>query len=210
MTVKSRSIRCELVSWKQFSVLARELALTILSSGFQADIIVAIGRGGYMPARLLSDYLDIFNLTSFKIEHYRRTEKSADTVVRYPLSVDLSGLKVLLVDDVSDGGDTLTVAVSHLHENGPPAEIRTAVLHHKQQSGFVPNYYAAEIIEWRWLIYPWALLEDVSGFIQTLKLDQSTPTEMRSNIEQYYAVSIPDQALLDAQAIVRRAEVKSS
>jgi len=115
--------------------LSREFAVAILSSGFQADIIVAIGRGGYMPARLLSDHLDIFNLTSFKIEHYRRAEKSPGTIVRYPLSADLGGLKVLLVDDVSDGGDTLTVAISHLHEKGPPAEIRTATLHHQ---GAVP------------------------------------------------------------------------
>lgn len=206
----SRTMRCELVSWEQFTGLTRELAMAVLSSGFKADIIVAIGRGGYMPARLLSDYLDIFNLTSFKIEHYRRTEKSPDTIVRYPLSADLSGLKVLLVDDVSDGGDTFTIAASHLHEKGPPAEIRTAVLHHKVQSLVVPDFYAAEVIEWHWLIYPWAVLEDVSGFIQTMKLDEATPAELRSSIKQTYGVTIPDQTLLDAQAVARRFELKAS
>jgi len=202
--VDSRTMRCELVSWEQFTVLSRELAVAILSSGFQADIIVAIGRGGYMPARLLSDHLDIFNLTSFKVEHYQRAEKSPGTIVRYPLSADLGGLKVLLVDDVSDGGDTFTVAISHLHEKGPPAEIRTAALHHKVQSRVVPDFYAAEIIEWRWLIYPWAVLEDVIGFIQTLKLHEATPEELGSGIEQHYGVTIPDQTLLDAQAVARR------
>ncbi len=195
---------CELVSWEQVTLLTRKLAIAILSSGFQADIIIAIGRGGYVPARLLSDHLDIFNLTSFKIEHYRRTEKSPDTIIRYPLSADLSGLNVLLVDDVSDGGDTFSVAVSHLYEKGSPAEIRTAALHHKVQSRVIPDFHASEIIEWRWLIYPWAVLEDISGFIQTLKLDEAAPAELRSGIEQHYGVTIPDQTLLDAQAVARR------
>ena len=134
-------MRCELVSWEQFRTLARQLALLVRSSGFKPDMIVAIGRGGHMPARLLSDYLDIYNLSGFKIEHYRRAQKQAQARVRYPLSANVEGLKLLLVDDVSDGGDTFEVAVSHLHERGPPAEIRTAVLHHKAVSSFVPDFY---------------------------------------------------------------------
>lgn len=90
---------------------------------------------------MLSDYLDIYNLSGFKIEHYRRAQKQAQARVRYALSANVEGLKLLLVDDVSDGGDTFEVAVSHLHERGPPAEIRTAVLHHKAVSSFVPDFY---------------------------------------------------------------------
>ena len=197
-------MRCELISWEQFTRLTRELALSIQSSGYQPDIIVAIGRGGYMPARLLSDYLDIFNLTSFKIEHYRRTEKSANTIVRYPLATNLAGLKVLLVDDVSDGGDTFSTAVSHLQDKGPPAETRTAVIHHKLQSAFTPHYFAAEIREWRWLIYPWAVIEDVSGFIQTLKLVKAAVKETQSAIQRHYGVLIPEQVVRDAQVIAKR------
>ncbi len=76
-TVKEKApetMRCELVSWEQFRALARQLALRVQSSGFRPDMIVAIGRGGYMPARLLSDYLDIYSLSGFKIEHYLRAK----------------------------------------------------------------------------------------------------------------------------------------
>jgi hypothetical protein len=54
------------------------------------------------------------------------------------------------------------------------------------------------------------VLEDVSGFIQTMKLDEATPAELRSGIEQTYGVTIPDQTLLDAQAVARRFELKAS
>ena len=195
---------CELVSWDQFHTLARQLALRVQSSGFKPDMIVAIGRGGYMPARLLSDYLDIYNLSGFKIEHYRAAKKQAEARVRYPLSANVEGLKLLLVDDVSDGGDTFELAVSHLYERGPPAEIRTAVLHHKTVSSFVPDFYAAEVTEWRWLVYPWAILEDVSGFIRELGLINASPERMQAEIEAGYGVRVCGEILSDANELARR------
>ena len=198
-------MRCELVSWEQFRSLARQLALLVQSSGYQPDMIVAIGRGGYMPARLLSDYLDIYNFSGFKIEHYRAAQKQAEARIRYPLSADVKGLKLLLVDDVSDAGDTIEVALAHLHERGPPTEIRTAVLHHKAVSSFVPDFCAAEVTEWRWLIYPWAILEDVSGFIRELGLTDASPERMQAAIEADYGVQISGEILSDANALVRHA-----
>ena len=169
-------------------------------------MIVAIGRGGYVPARVLSDCLDIYNLTSFKIEHYRRAHKQPQARIRYPLCANVKGLKVLLVDDVSDAGDTFELALAHLHACGPPAEIRAVALHHKAGSSFVPDYFAVEISEWRWLIYPWAILEDVTGFIRELGLVGAPPEVMRAAIEQAHGVRIPDQVLRDARTLARRVQ----
>jgi hypothetical protein len=167
-------------------------------------MIVAIGRGGYMPARLLSDSLGICNLTGFKIEHYRTARKQPQVRIRYPLSADVAGLKLLVVDDVSDGGGTFEAAVSHLHDRGPPAQVKTAVLHHKTVSSFVPDFHAAEITEWRWLIYPWAVLEDVSGFIRERGLVEVPVGVMQADIEACYGVRIPAQTLDDARSLARR------
>ena len=204
-TKAPETLRCELVSWEQFRTLARQLARLVRASGFRPDMIVAIGRGGYMPARLLSDYLDLYNLSSFKIEHYRAARKQAKARVRYPLSAQIKGLKLLLVDDVSDGGETFEVAVSHLQERGPPAEIRSAVLHHKTVSSFVPDFYAVEVTEWRWLIYPWAILEDVSGFIRELGIVDVSPQRMQAEIETAYGVRICAEILSDANVLARTA-----
>ena len=156
-----------------------------------------------MPARLLSDYLDLYNLVSFKIEHYQGAKKQAQALVRYPLSADVKGRKLLLVDDVSDGGETFEVAVSHLQERGPPVEIRTAALHYKSVSSIVPDFYAAEVTEWRWLIYPWAILEDVSGFIRDLGLVDASSERMQADIEAGYGVRIPAEILRDANVLAR-------
>jgi hypoxanthine phosphoribosyltransferase len=168
MTQRARGTPCELISWQAFYGLAQQLARIIHTAWFRPDMIVAIGRGGYMPARVLSDYLNVFDLAAIKIEHYRGAQRQAMASVRYPLSADISGRHVLLVDDVSDSGETFDVAVQHLREHGEPAELRTAVLHHKRVSRFVPDYYAEELVNWRWIIYPWALIEDLSGFLREM------------------------------------------
>ncbi|HHH38355.1 MAG TPA: phosphoribosyltransferase [Sedimenticola sp.] len=160
--------RCERVTWEQFQRLAWVLAAQIRDAGFRPDLIVAIARGGYLPARQLSDCLDIFDLASVRVEHYHGVHKTRQARVRYPLTAKIDGRRILLVDDVSDSGDTFEVTLAHLHSLGRPAEIRCAVLHHKQTSGFVPDYFAEEQRAWRWIVYPWAITEDLASLLREI------------------------------------------
>jgi len=48
-------MRCELISWADVEQRCQHLAGQIRASGFFPDLIIAIGRGGYVPARLLCD-----------------------------------------------------------------------------------------------------------------------------------------------------------
>ena len=63
-------LRCELISWSEVERLCQHLARLIRESGYRPDLIIAIGRGGYVPARLMCDWLHIMGLTSIKVEHY--------------------------------------------------------------------------------------------------------------------------------------------
>ena len=192
------AMRCEFISWNRFYALARRLALKIRASGFQPDIIVAIERGGYMPARILSDLLGVTNLAGLRIEHYRGTHKEPVAVVRYPLSVEVGAQRVLLVDDVNDTGDTFKVALDHLHSRACPCVIRTAALHHKVVSSFVPDLYAVKITQWRWIIYPWAVIEDINVLIRALEPRPDTAESIARELERKHGIRIPQQAILDA------------
>jgi hypoxanthine phosphoribosyltransferase len=158
-------MRCEMVSWQRVERLARDLALRIRGDGFAPDLIVAIGRGGWIPGRLLSDYLGIANLAELKVEHYTATHMHKEARVRYPLSADPTGQRVLLVDDVTDTGDSFAVTLDHIRGKGEPAELRTLALHHKTVSPYEPHYYGAKVAKWRWIIYPWAVVEDFTALI---------------------------------------------
>lgn len=94
----------------------------------------------------------------------------AEARIRFPLSVDISGKKVLIVDDVTDTGDTLKLSIGYVQSLNA-SEIRTAVLQHKTCSSFVPDFYGQKIIRWRWIIYPWARYEDLAGFTKRILED---------------------------------------
>jgi hypoxanthine phosphoribosyltransferase len=126
---------CTFVSWRNVERLSRALARAILASGFRPDIVVAIGRGGYVPARLVCDCLHLERMTGIKVEHYSATRKQRDVVIRYPLNADLTGLNVLVVDDVNDSGDTLEAVAAYL-EGFSPRALKIAVLHEKAVTRF--------------------------------------------------------------------------
>jgi hypoxanthine phosphoribosyltransferase len=200
---KPRGTPCSLVSWEQFYDLSVALARTIHSAWFRPELIVAIGRGGYMPARILSDYLNVFDLASMKIEHYRAARRQKLARIRYPLTAEVAGRRVLLVDDVTDSGETFYVASQHLRERGEPAELKTAVLHHKNQSGFVPDYVADEVLDWRWIIYPWALVEDLSGFLQEMKSPPVSVEAFKAFLREQHGIEVARRTLEDVLSLAQ-------
>ena len=198
----AKEIRCELVSWAEIQRLCLRLALLIKHSGYQPDIVVTIGRGGYVPARLVCDYLDIMALTSIKIEHYLSgSTKQQEAIIRYPLAVEIKCQRVLLIDDVNDSGDTLKVAAEHLQSFGP-AEIRTAVMHNKVVTDFPVDYQAKKIIKWRWLIYPWAMKEDICDFINRLSPKPKTLDKIQKQLLDEFDIKISQRQLKDIYALM--------
>ena len=207
MTIES--MRCETVSWAAMHSRCRRLVTKVRNSGFAPDLIVGIGRGGYIPARIIADFLDIMDLASFRIEHYRGARKDAAARIKYPLAASIEGLDVLLVDDVTDSGDTFEVALAHLATRGTPRTVKTAVLDHKVSSPYVPDYFGRKVIKWRWIIYPWAVIEDLSGFVKAMNLDVDTDTNVNANtntntndiikqrLERDHGIRISDATLAD-------------
>lgn len=201
---------CELITWERSAELGRWLAQAVRESGYQPDIVVAIGRGGYVPARVVCDYLLHEMLTSIKIEHWGEAAlEKTETIIRFPLAVDVAGARLLVVDDVTDTGDTLTAAVSYLRDCRA-AEVRTAVLQHKGTSGFLPDYYAEMITDWRWIIYPWAVYEEISGFVvRILKKGPATPEEIFEALTEDFSITADPRMFAEICAdLLRRSEAE--
>ena len=193
------SFSCELVGWEEAADLSRTLAYKIRNSGYCPDIVIAIGRGGYVPARVVCDYMLHEKLTSIKIEHWGiAAEKKEKVTVVFPLSTDISDLKVLVIDDVTDTGETLEAAVDYINSLGP-SEIRTGVLHHKDCSVYEPDFYAKYVEKWEWIVYPWALYEETFGFSEkVLSGEYATPGEIRKKLHEIYGFDVDTGMLRDA------------
>lgn len=197
----NKIFRCELISWKQTYQLSRRLAWMIRKAGFQPDVIVAIARGGYVPARILCDFMNVGNLISIRIKHYASVRKLQCSLC-LPLCVDVKGLKVLLVDDVGDTGDTLALALEHI-KSFNPAQVITAILHHKKLSKIEPDFYARKIVKWRWIIYPWAVIEDIAGMIRDMQNPPTSLEEAARRLENENMIKVPKQVIEDVLALWR-------
>jgi hypothetical protein len=160
-----KKFSCELVSWEKTYKLAKLLARQIKLSSYKPELVIAIGRGGFTPARVICDFLAIKDLTSIKVEHWGSAELKGKVKLYFPISREIvQNKKVLIVDDITDTGDTLARALEHIKAYKPKA-VRVAVLQHKVVSHFIPDYFVEKITKWRWIIYPWAIYEDFSKFI---------------------------------------------
>ena len=188
-------MRCEYVSWLRFQSLCTGLCERIQAAAFRPDAIIGIARGGYMPARVLADLFGVVNLAALKIEHYRGTRKSRRARITHPLPEGIRGRRVLLVDDVSDSGDTFDAALDLLAGRAGIGEVRTAVLHHKVTSAYVPDFCVRRVVAWRWIIYPWALAEDLPALLEGLTDRPTSVDELAESLRERYALKIPRAAL---------------
>ena len=165
-------------------------------------MIVAIGRGGYVPGRILADQLGLMDLVALRVEHYHGAQKGPVARIRQPLSMGISGRRILLLDDVSDTGDTFDVALEHLRGLGMAERIHTAAIHHKIVSRIEPDFYARKIVKWRWIIYPWAVLEDLSAFALEMEPVPGDPETLGRRLWRERGLRVKRSVLEDVLALL--------
>ena len=168
------------LSWDDVQSLTEEVARQIRESGYMPDVIVAVSRGGFDPARILCDQLGIKRLASLQIEYYKDINESSSTPeIVFPLNADVPDKSVLVVDDVSDSGDSLRVARDHVLERGA-SEVRVATLHVKPWTSFRPDFSASEVESW--ILYPWEIVEGLSSMTEKLKLEGLSSSNLKKEL----------------------------
>jgi hypoxanthine phosphoribosyltransferase len=157
----------EIPSWHQIYELLLNLASTVRKTGFEPEIIVGVSRGGWPPARVMSDLLENPKLANVAAEFYIGVaETNGKPVITQPVSVSVKGKKVLVVDDVADTGESLRLVRSHLEEQGA-TEVKTATIYYKPWSVIIPDYYKKETRSW--IIFPWERKETVRKIVEKCK-----------------------------------------
>jgi hypoxanthine phosphoribosyltransferase len=136
-----------------------DLAQQIRKDLYKPDIIVGVSRGGWPPARVMSDLLQNPNLANLRVEFYRDIGvRNKRPRITQPVTMEVVGKRVLVVDDVSDTGHSLRVVANHLRRK-PVKELRVCTIYMKPQSIFRPDYYSRTTR--KWIIFPWERLEAV-------------------------------------------------
>jgi uncharacterized protein len=152
----------EVMTWETFGAATRQLATDVHADGFAPDVVVAIARGGLTVAGALAYALDVKNCGAMNVEFYVGVDERLDVPVVIPPTLDLvdvTGMKVLVADDVADTGHTLRLVREVLAQH--VAEARTAVLYRKPRSVVAPDYAWLETD--RWIVFPWSAQPPVAG-----------------------------------------------
>lgn len=154
-------------SYQRIHETIKRMAAELRASGFDPDVIVAIGTGGFIPARILRTFVDKPILT-VGLSYYDHDNQPTG-IPRKIQWIDevekkLTGKRVLLVDEVDDSRVTLEYCLRELLSH-LPKEIAVMVLHNKKKEkrGRLPaevrRYFAGEELEDRWICYPWDAID---------------------------------------------------
>jgi hypoxanthine phosphoribosyltransferase len=176
------TMKFEAPSWDYLYELCLELAEMIERSGFKPDLIVGIARGGWIPARLLSDFLSNPNIASIKVEFYVGIgETMNEPVVTQDIPVDVRNLKVLVVDDVADTGKSLKLVKEKLESMGA-REVKVATIYYKPWSIFKPDFYVKTTDAW--IIFPHEVKEAIEILYKKFKIEGRSVEDLRKLLIQ--------------------------
>ncbi|HLI45850.1 MAG TPA: phosphoribosyltransferase [Geobacterales bacterium] len=147
------------LKWTQLYKDVMKLCFKIKKDNYRPDMLVAIARGGWVIARIVSDILEIDQVTDIHVSFYTDIAKTKkEPVILEDIGKDVSKKRVLVVDDVSDTGESLLKVLEYLKAKHP-LEIKTATVYIKPWTKYVPDYYIKEIA--KWIIYPYEIKESI-------------------------------------------------
>ncbi|AGT07874.1 xanthine phosphoribosyltransferase [Paracoccus aminophilus] len=136
------------VSWDQMHRDARALAWRLDGRDWRA--VVAITRGGLVPAMIVARELDIRTIDTISVKSYHKQEQGGLVVLKSPdpeLMQDGEG--ILVIDDLVDSGRTLEL----VREKYPKAHFGT--VYAKPKGKPMVQDYVTEVSQDTWIFFPW-------------------------------------------------------
>ncbi len=142
------------VTWDQFHRDSRALAWRLQALG-PFDAVVAITRGGLVPAAIVSRELNIRVVESVSVKSYDHQNQGEIRVLK-PITADLldkarTGGKILIVDDLVDTGATARA----VREMLPGAHFAT--VYAKPKGRDMVDTFITEVSQDTWIFFPWDL-----------------------------------------------------
>jgi xanthine phosphoribosyltransferase len=141
------------VSWDQIHRDSRALAWRLDGRGPEEGgwkAVVAITRGGMIPAMIVSRELDIRVVDTISVRSYSHQSQTEARVTKSPQEALMGdGTGILVVDDLVDTGRTLEL-VRRLY---PKAHFAT--VYAKPSGRPMVDTYITEVSQDTWIFFPW-------------------------------------------------------
>jgi xanthine phosphoribosyltransferase len=135
------------VGWEQLHRDARALAWRLMEHGpFKG--IVAITRGGMIPAAIIARELECRLIESVSVVTYDEENRGEPVVIKPPAAAG-DGTGFLIVDDLVDTGTTARVVRALL----PKAHF--AAIYAKPAGRPIVDSFITEVSQDTWILFPW-------------------------------------------------------
>jgi xanthine phosphoribosyltransferase len=135
------------VTWDQLHRDARALAWRLIDKGpFKG--VVAISRGGLIPAAIIARELDVRLVESVSVVTYDEEAKGEPLVTKHPSAAG-DGTGFLVIDDLVDTGTTARVVRGLL----PRAHF--AAIYAKPAGRALVDSFVTEVSQDTWIMFPW-------------------------------------------------------
>ena len=135
------------VTWDQLHRDARALAWRLMERGPYKGI-VAITRGGLIPAAIIARELELRLVDTISVVTYDE-ENMGEPHVAKPATVSADGEGFLIIDDLVDTGSTARVVRALL----PKAHFAT--LYAKPAGKPLVDSFVTEVSQSTWILFPW-------------------------------------------------------
>ncbi|MGH7074694.1 MAG: xanthine phosphoribosyltransferase [Stellaceae bacterium] len=133
------------VTWDELHRHARALAWRLVEQG-PWQRIVAVTRGGLVPAAIVARELDLRLIDTVCIASYDDTRQGRLVVLK---QVDGDGTGTLIIDDLVDTGDTAKT----VREMLPKAHFAT--IYAKPAGRPLVDTFVTEVSQDTWILFPW-------------------------------------------------------
>lgn len=134
------------ITWDRFHQDTLSLAEQLSP---RLSTIVAVTRGGLVPAAILAKKLCITLVETICTVSYETTKRNEVKILKYTKIVDSSTSNLLVVDDVADSGETIK-AIRELLPNA-----FYATVYAKQPGIQYVGAFTTEIPKDTWINFPW-------------------------------------------------------
>jgi len=193
-------IKCQFVDFNEIYDMSKQLAFKVTESGYEPDLLLAIARSGFVPGRLMSDFMGNSNLYALKVEHWLDTtaEHQEDAIIPVRSPLPVKGKRVLVIDDIVDTGRSAIQTLKYIKDLGAK-DVKSAVMLYLTGSEYEPDYYAVKQSEWVWFIWFWNRFEDLRNL--TIKLFDSDKKKTLSigdvlaGLKQHFTLDVDQKEL---------------
>ncbi len=136
------------INWSEFHQDVKDLCKKIKESG-EFDKIIAISRGGLIPAAIIAYELNIRNTETINFSSYDGNyERRRDEEIEISGHIGNVNEKTLVIDDLSDSGRTYEI----LRRVYPQAKFVT--VYAKAKGALQVDVFAKAMPD-EWLVFPW-------------------------------------------------------